>query len=337
VIDDALLDVMSAHTGRQETFATRPTPISGGFWASIYGFQLADPPAGVSGPLVLRVMPDRDAGLRETIVQRAVADQGYPTPRVLLGGFDERLGGPFMVMERVDGAQLLEGLNIGRALLTLPKTLRRLAHQLSSATLQLHDLDPRPVSDAFDAAGVDIGSLGPEARLAEIRNAARSTGAGFDALLAWLEARRPVFTPVVVCHGDIHPFNMLVTEDGSFTMLDWTNGCLCRREYDVGCTAALLQCAPLQVPRIAQRSLGAFTGALARRFVATYLRSAPINLDVVEWFEILQYGRCLAAVVTAPIDDPIIGQAHPFRISAKAMARQVRIITDVTIDLPTSS
>jgi aminoglycoside phosphotransferase (APT) family kinase protein len=153
-------------------------------------------------------------------------------------------------------------------------------------------------------------------------------------LLVWLETRKPAFDPAVVCHGDIHPFNMLVTDDGLFTMLDWTNGNLCRREYDVGFTAALLQCAPLEVPGIAERPLGAFTGALARRFVATYRQSAPINLDVVEWFEILQYGRCLAAVVTAPIDDPIIGKSHPFRVSAKAMARQVRIITDVTIKTP---
>jgi aminoglycoside phosphotransferase (APT) family kinase protein len=153
-------------------------------------------------------------------------------------------------------------------------------------------------------------------------------------LLAWLERRKPAFTPAVVCHGDIHPFNMLVNEDGSFTMLDWTNGNLCRREYDVGFTAALLQCAPIEVPRLAERPLAAFTGALARRFIDTYRRSALINLDVVEWFEMLQYGRCLAAVVTAPIDDPIIGKNHPFRLSAKAMARQVRIITDVTIQTP---
>lgn len=35
---------------------------------------------------------------------------------------------------------------------------------------------------------------------------------------------------------------MLVTVDGSFNVLDWTNFNLCRREYDVGFTAALLRC-----------------------------------------------------------------------------------------------
>ena len=75
-------------------------------------------------------------------------------------------------------------------------------------------------------------------------------------------------------------------------------------------------------------------GMLARRFIDTYRRMAPINLDVVEWFETLQYGRCLAAVAMAPlIDDGIVGDTHPFRKSAPAMIRQVRTITDVTIEL----
>jgi hypothetical protein len=102
-------------------------------------------------------------------------------------------------------------------------------------------------------------------------------------------------------------------------VLDWTNGNLCRREYDVGFTAALLQCAPLEAPSIARSAVGAITGSLAHRFIDSYRRIAPINLDVVEWFETLQYARCLAAVATSPLDHPIIGARHPFRIAAPAM------------------
>jgi aminoglycoside phosphotransferase (APT) family kinase protein len=308
--------------------------MAGGFWAAIYGFELAQSPAGLSGPLVLRVMPNPDAAVRETIVQREVAEQGYPTPRVLLDGFDDGLGGAFMVMERVEGVPLLAGLNLGRALLRLPTTLRRLAQQLSTATLRLHDLDPQPVVDSLEAAGVEVAALGTEARLDEIRRAAATSSAGFNDLSGWLEDRRPLSTPAVVCHGDIHPFNMLVTDDGSFNMLDWTNGNICRREYDVGFTAALLQCAPLEVPRVATSVVRAITGSLSRRFIDAYRKVAPINLDVVEWFETLQYGRCLAAVVTVPTDDEIVGERHPFRLAAPAMVRQLRTITGVSIEIP---
>jgi hypothetical protein len=237
-------------------------------------------------------------------------------------------------MEHGDGVQLLAGLGMGKLLLRLPTTLRRLAHQMSTAALRLHALDPMPVVDGLIAAGINVGSLGVDARLAEVREAARTTSAGFDGVLSWLDNHRPAMTPAVICHGDIHPFNMLVTEDGSFNVLDWTNGNLCRREYDVGFTAALLLCAPLEVPRIAQRPAGLITGSLSRRFVDSYRRFASINLDIVEWFETLQYARCLAAVATSPLDHPIIGAKHPFRISAPAMIRQLRMITDTTIELP---
>jgi aminoglycoside phosphotransferase (APT) family kinase protein len=333
VIGDELLRVLSSHSGCAQAFAEEPAPLTGGFWAAIYGFALQDPPPDLTGRLVLRVMPGREAAVRETIVQRAVAEQGYPTPRVLLDGFDEGLGGMFMVMQRADGAPLLDDLGIGRTLWTLPKMLRRVARQLSLASTQLHDLDPAPVVVALSAAGAHIPDGGVESRLAEIRGAAQF--AGFGALSAWLTVRRPDMTPGVVCHGDIHPFNMLTTDDESFTLLDWTNANICRRELDVGFTAALLQTAPMDVPSFAKRPVAAVTGALARRFIDTYRKMAPVNLDVVEWFEVLQYGRCLAAVAVAPLDDPIVSAKHPFRAAATAMAHQLRVITDVDIRLPT--
>ena len=78
-------------------------------------------------------------------------------------------GGAFMVMERVDGVQLLTGLGIGGALLRLPKTIRRVARLLATATLQLHALDAQPIADGLESAGIDVGSLGVEVRIAEIR------------------------------------------------------------------------------------------------------------------------------------------------------------------------
>ena len=337
MIDEALLRIVSGHAGEKQTFAEPPVPMNGGFWAKIYAFELDAPPPDLAGRLVLRVMPNGDAALRETIVQRAVAEQGYPTPRVVLDGFETELGGGFMVMEWAEGAVPLGSLGLGSALLRLPKTIRGVARQLSVAAAQLHDLDPQPIREQFEAAGIDNASLGVEARLNEIRVAAAAQFAGFEELLAWLDHRRPALTPEVVCHGDIHPFNMLVTEDESFSMLDWTNAHLCRREYDVGFTSALLHCAPLEVPPVARRPVAAITASLARRFIDAYRRMAPVNLDVVEWFETLQYARSLAAVATAPlVNDGIVGPGHPFRVSAPAMIRQVEMIAGVTIDLPSS-
>ena len=306
--------------------------MSGGFWAAIYSFELEAPPAELRGPLVLRVMPTQGP-VAETIVQRVVAEQGYPTPRVMADGVDDDLGGAFMVMEHVDGVQLLAGLGLGRLLLQLPATLRRLAHQMSTATLRLHALHPMPVVDALIAAGINVGALGVDARMAEVRAAARSTSAGFEGVLTWLENHRPAMTPAVICHGDIHPFNMLVTADGSFNVLDWTNANLCRREFDVGFTAALLHCAPLAAPRIVQRPVGSITGSLAHRFVDSYRRVAH-NLDVVEWFR------------TAVRPMPYRRKRHARRPdhqreasfgSPRRVIRQLTMVTETTIRLPVSA
>jgi aminoglycoside phosphotransferase (APT) family kinase protein len=253
----------------------------------------------------------------------------------MLDGVDDALGGAFMVMRRVDGDDLLHDLGLTRMVLQFPKVARRLAAQLSRAAVELHELDPQPLIDRLRDVGVDVAALGVHARLAEI-DAAAAGSTGFAELAAWLRSRRPVMTPVVVCHGDIHPFNMLETGYGSFELLDWTNANLCRREFDVGCTAALLNCAPLDVPRIARAPVRALTTSLSQRFIKAYREQAPINLDIVEWFETLQYGRCLAEVALAPIkNDGIVGPRHPFRISAPAMIRQVQIITDVTVGVST--
>ncbi|HZX53946.1 MAG TPA: phosphotransferase [Ilumatobacteraceae bacterium] len=334
MITDDLLRVLSAHAGEPLAFAATPVPMTGGFWAKIYSFELDNPPADLAGPLVLRVMPSRDAGVREAIVQRTVAQQGYPTPEVVLDGVDEALGGAFLVMRRVEGVGLFGDVSLGRTVLQFPKMARHLAGQLSRAAVALHQLDPQPLTDRLQQAGVDVSALGVESRLGQIDAAAEAGCHGFADLAQWLRSKRPVTTPVVICHGDIHPFNMLETSDESFWLLDWTNASLCRREFDVGCTAALLNCAPIEVPTIGRAPLRVMTNSLAQRFIKAYRQHVPINLDIVEWFETLQYGRCLAEVAIAPIkNDGIVDARHPFRISAPAMIRQVVQITEVTIDL----
>src|SRR4051794_37761981 len=147
--------------------------MTGGFWAKIYGFELDDPPGDLAGPLVLRVMPSREAGVREAIVQRTVAEQGYATPSVVLDGVDETLGGAFMVMQRVEGVELLRNRSVGRTVLQFPKISRHLASQLSGGAVALHALAPQPLIERLGQAGIDVSSLGVAARLAEIDAAAQ--------------------------------------------------------------------------------------------------------------------------------------------------------------------
>ncbi|HEX2784038.1 MAG TPA: phosphotransferase [Ilumatobacteraceae bacterium] len=338
MLTDALQGLLSDHFHGPVTLAAEPARVTGGFWASIHKFSIASStgelPAGWTGPLVLRVMPDRSRAKRESIVQRAVAASGFPAPAVLLDGYDESLGGAYMVMPFAAGKSPLSGLGPG-SFLRVPRLLRRLPVQLAEVAVSLHRVDPAGVASALTEGGFPASGDGVEPRLAAIRAAAGTRSRGFDRLLDWFADHRPDQPTLVVSHGDIHPFNLLVDSDGRVTVLDWTNGDLMPREYDVGFTAGLLRCAPFSVPKLARPVFDRLTSRLADRFVSAYERSFPVDAAMLAFFEALQYARCLAEVATARSGlTNIVDDKHPFELSAAAMARRLAALTGITVILP---
>lgn len=320
-------------------FAAAPSPLPGGFWASIHRFELDGAPEPFRGPLVVRVMPEQTVGIRETLVQQTLAEQGFPTPRVLLAGVDHGLGGPYMVMPFVDGAPLLGGLALGSSLLRLPGILRRLPGQLAQTALDLHRMEPAPLERSLEAAGVATGMHSATQQLNDVAAAARAGARGFGEVSDWLDERlsESAIAGVerVVCHGDLHPFNLIRNDRGELTVLDWTNARIMPREMDVGLTAGLLRCAPLEAPGFVRPVVARLTDGLARRFVDCYASRASTDPLLVGAFEALQYARCLAEVVSARRGEgDVVGPGHPFEMSATAMIDALAGITSITVTLP---
>ncbi|MCU1368345.1 MAG: aminoglycoside phosphotransferase [Ilumatobacteraceae bacterium] len=335
MLDDDLLRILAEHLGTSVAFASPPVPLSGGFWAEIWSFQITGGPPAWDRPLVLRVMPDAFVARREIAVQRAVADLGFPTPRVLFDGDDVAVGGAFMVMAKASGTTPLGGLDLGISGLTqLPRTLRRLPGLLASVAAQLHGLEVEIVEEAFAGAG---GVPGADPRRQEIRAAAQTAADGFDALDRWFDDHAPAMERRVVSHGDLHPFNLLVDE-GEVTVLDWTNANLLPAEFDLGFTAGLLRCAPMAAPRPLRPVVRRVTAWLADSFVRRYEAARPgwsLDPGALAWFEALQHGRCLAEVASARRGlSTIVGAAHPFEISADAMLARILRLTGIRLTLP---
>ena len=89
-------------------------------------------------------MPDPGSARKETIVQRAVAAAGFPTPFVrAAGGPDDGLGVAFMVMDRAPGGPALSGLD-GLSPAAVPRLLRQIPDLLATSMARLHALDPGP-------------------------------------------------------------------------------------------------------------------------------------------------------------------------------------------------
>src|SRR5580693_3842362 len=173
---DRLLTALRSVTGSDFlAYARAPGPLTGGFWAELFGFSLAQPPDGWPHDLVARLMPEANTARRETLIQAAVAAAGFPTPVVRAAGEpDDGRGRAFMVMDRAPGAPLLSGLSLAGALGRGPALFGEIPRLLASTMARLHALDPEPVRGQLEASAAAIGSVG--SMLAMMRERAAEFG-----------------------------------------------------------------------------------------------------------------------------------------------------------------
>ena len=314
------------------TYARAPVPLTGGFWAELFAFSLARPPDGWPHDLVARMMPEASTARRETLVQAAVAAAGFPTPIVrAAGGPDDGLGRAFMVMDRAPGAPLLSGLSLTGALGRGPALFGEIPRLLASTMARLHALDPEPVRGQLEAAAavVSVGSM-----LALLRERAAEFGRPDLAQAAqWLIDHPARPAPDVICHGDLHPFNLL--RDGArVTLLDWSTALLAPRSYDLAFTCMALSEPALAAPgwlRPAVRWLGR---RLAARFVRSYQASTGVVIDEAELAR-HQAVVCLRALVEVSgwihsgQHDPLTG--HPWLATGPAFAARLTAVTGAAV------
>jgi aminoglycoside phosphotransferase (APT) family kinase protein len=150
-------------------------------------------------------------GTSEAKVMKAVAEAGYPAPRVrwIIPDADV-LGQPFFVMDRVPGSPVIEGADV---IDTYIATLNDL-HQLDPA-VAVDGLGPVPETpEAAISAMIDhwlgIYRASVQARIPLLEEAAE-----------WLRANLRPTGPVSLVHGDPGPGNFLHV-DGEITALtDW--------------------------------------------------------------------------------------------------------------------
>ena len=333
-LTERLIDVIRDVTGRPGLEYERPPePMHGGFWAELFSFSLADPPEGWPGELVARLMPDPGAARKETIVQTAMAAAGFPTPFVRAsGGPDGGLGRAFMVMDRAAGSPALSGLDGGVTPAGVARLLRQVPGLLAGAMARLHALDPDLVRGELEQVReVPVSLAGRLATLA--RFAAEFGRPDLVDAAGWLAEHRPAPSPDVICHGDLHPFNLLADGD-RVTVLDWSAALLAPRAHDVGFTSLLLSEPPLRVPAW-QRPLVRMAGReLARRFVRGYQRQAGTTIESGElrWHQAV---GCLRALVEVAgwVHEGVAGQhaGHPWLLSGPAFARRLASLTGTPV------
>jgi aminoglycoside phosphotransferase (APT) family kinase protein len=305
--------------------AEGPTPLGGGFDTEILALRLRGAPSAWAGPLVLRILrPHHDPGrvLREEATQNALADLGYPAPRVLLATREAGpLGAPFLVMRQLPGGPLMER----------PPGI---VGVLLDAQLRLHALDPSPLARVLGDVATFDGYLAALERRID-----RAGLTGLAPVMAWLRGRpRPDAAPVI-CHGDLHPQNVLVEGRRLSGVLDWPNVLVADPAFDVASTHLILRFVPaelISVPRSLRWLLRVGQRLLAHRYLAGYRRRRSIGRERLAYYETAAAMRALVqagesrrrAVRELPLSAL---DRSPY---AARLLTHVRTLTGVPADLP---
>jgi aminoglycoside phosphotransferase (APT) family kinase protein len=196
----------------------------------------------------------------------------------------------------------------------------------------LHRVDPVTVRELLRGGSAPVS-------VPALVSAARDSAAALGRLdlvgaAEWLAANPPVSEPEVVCHGDLHPFNVLVDAHGGVTVLDWSAALIGPRAYDVAFTSLVLAEPPFVVPRAIRPLLQAAGRWLSRRFVCRYTRDAGAHVDTasLRWHQGVVCLRALVEVANwAGAGELDARRGHPWLICGPAFAVRLSALTGVSV------
>lgn len=318
---DQLRSALRRTTGIDDLdWATPPAPLRGGFWAEMYTVELADPPAELAGPLVARIMPDPDTAALETAIQRHVHGCGLPVPAIrAANGPTTELDRAWTLMDLAPGQPMLSGLTATGAIRRAPALYRRLPDLLAQAAADLHRCPTNGPDLDNHRDRADINAFLPRIA-AQAESVGRYDLAGIAESVA---ERAPAGR--VICHGDLHPFNLLV--DGErWTILDWSTAVIADPHYDLGFTTLMLANPPLGGPapvRAIARNVGR---QIAQRFLHTYQRLSgmPVDPERLAWGRTVHALRAMAEIATWEHQDRTDAHSgHPWLSLRPALEAQL--------------
>jgi aminoglycoside phosphotransferase (APT) family kinase protein len=278
------------------TYAEPPHPVGGGFSNDIFRFRLEDAPPEFRGTLVLRLTHDDDETVREAVIQHGVAERGVAAPAVLIRGpSTSALGRPYVISPWMSGSAFDD--------LVRPRTaigaFRRIAGQLAETMRAIHDVNTEEIRDQLAASGWSGDRLGSVAALDEVeRHIADLEAPDLARGAARLRAEMPSFGQPVVCHGDLHPLNLLYDGNDVVAVLDWELARLADPAFDVARSAMLLRMAPYPMAKAVRVVVSPIAARLASSFIRRYRALRPLAEQSLRWHDAL---HCLRTLTMASL------------------------------------
>jgi aminoglycoside phosphotransferase (APT) family kinase protein len=259
--------------------------ITAGWEAELYSFVVEhDEEEGrrVREERVIRIylgdLASQKASSEFKVISR-LFEAGYPVPEVFHLETDaSALGGPFIVMERVRGRNMSEAL-VGAS----EEEASALMEMFTSIWVDLHSLDGAEIFPDEVPQGGTQDYLDDLFKLAKMR--IEEAGVGWlQPVMDWIEENRADVTPGGLCviHWDFHSENVMLREDGSLVVLDWTGAMPGDYRSDLAWTMLLMS--TFNDP------------ALRDTILHTYEEISGKEVKDIEFFEVLAIGRRLMDV-----------------------------------------
>jgi aminoglycoside phosphotransferase (APT) family kinase protein len=234
-------------------------------------------------------------------------------------------------MDRAPGGPALSGLD-GLSPAAVPRLLRQIPDLLATSMARLHALDPDLVRGELKQVR-DVPVTVPGLLAALARFAGKFGRTDLVDAARWLADHPPGPSPDVICHGDLHPFNLLADGD-RVTVLDWSTALLAPRAHDIGFTSLQLSEPALRVPGWQRPLVRMFGRVLARRFVRGYQRQAAVTVGpaAVRWHQAVVCLRALTEVASWVHEGAAGAHAgHPWLINGPVFARRLTSLTGVQV------
>jgi aminoglycoside phosphotransferase len=262
-------------------FIEKPRPLVGGFDTTLYRFRVDGEELSEAwrGPLVARIYTalDRDEQPgREAAIQCFAADRGFPALRpVLAEASDNPLGFPLMIMPRVGGSTMF------KRMMANPWRLDHWLARMASLQVRLHQIPLEGCPIAYERPLI-------ETLLGNVRKRIDAfTLAHLEDSYAWLARHKGAVLDEApsLCHGDLHPLNILADTDDSLVLIDWSDAKVGDRHYDVAHTLVALRISKIAASGPIQRLfLGWASERMFDRYLACYQELAPLDSDQLQYW-----------------------------------------------------
>ncbi len=245
----------------------------------------------------------------EALALKQLASAGYPVPRPLFVTLQaSSLGQAYVVMEKIEGTTLSK--IFGGSSQEKQRELITLFCQLY---VDLHTLDWQPLvpDPALYQTQGFVASW-----LARMRPSVEHVLPGvFDGVLDWLQAKAENIASqgLSITHGDFHPENILLRDDGAAFVIDWTNKDISDYRLDLAWTLLLIGTE--------------WAGELRDSVLKEYERLAGQPAEDIEFFEVVACTRRLVDITASLLNGATtMGMKPGAETAMRQKVKQIRAI-----------